>query len=63
MAHGPKRKMMFDLTDVMSCEHSETLAPSGHDQELQEVKSNKLLKVLGIAGNQNLATCHAYHVI
>ena len=37
--------------------------PSGNDRKSQESKRNKQLKVLGIAGEQNLSSSHAFYVI
>ena len=68
VANGAKRNAMFDVTDVTLYKHSETLAsffvlPSRNDQKMQEFKKNVPLKVLGIAGKQNLAACHTFHAM
>ena len=66
VANGAKRKLTFDIMDV-TCKHSETLAPfflSYHlEMIIKEFKRNTPLKVLGIAGKQNLAACHTFHAM
>ena len=70
VANGVKRKVIFDITDVTLCKHSETLVsasfpvlPSQNDQKMQEFNRNKPLKALAIAGKQTLAASHAFHAM
>ena len=68
VANGAKCKVRFDVTDVTLCKHSEML---GHFSSLTisklsenaRFKSSMPLKVLGIAGKQNLAPSHVFHAM
>ena len=71
VANGAKCKVTFDVTDVTLCKHSETFVPFSCltvSKWSEIIKKNKIkkatpLKVLGNAGKQNLAACHAFHAM
>ena len=59
VANGAKSKRMWRCVNIQRRQRHFPALPSQNDQKLQEFRRDTSLKVLGIAGKENLNACHA----